>query len=110
MTRNTNPPENLSQEAREWWGRIIKDYEIEDEAGLFLLQTALEAFDRMRAAQRQIEADGLTIKDRWDQLKPHPLIPAERDARSAFMAALKQMNLTFDPNMDLFGSKPRKAS
>ena len=63
------PPEGLTAEAEEWWRRVVGDYRIEDVAGRLLLQTALECFDRMREAQRTIAADGVTLRDRFDQCK-----------------------------------------
>jgi P27 family predicted phage terminase small subunit len=93
-----NPaPSHLSREARAWWRKLTTEYAIEDEAGRLLLATALEAFDRMRQCQSAIEKDGQTVTDRFDQVKPHPLLSAERDARSAMLAALKALNLDVEP-------------
>lgn len=95
-----NTPAHLSDEARQWWASITAEYRIDDEAGRLLLQTALEAFDRMKAAARQIDTDGEAVRDRFDQVKPHPLLNAERDARSQMLAALKQLNLDLEPLRD----------
>jgi phage terminase small subunit len=84
----------------------LDEYQIDDDAGLLLLQTALEAYDRMKSAAAQIEADGETIKDRFGQLKPHPLLPTERDARAQMLAALKQLNLDLEPLRDGPGRPP----
>jgi hypothetical protein len=64
------------------------------------LQTALEAFDRMRECQKAIERDGAAVKDRWGQVKPHPLLSAERDARGQMLGALKQLNFDIEPLRD----------
>ena len=90
-------PRGLSPEARKWWKKLLEEYSIEDQAGLLILQVALEAFDRMRQAQSQVEKDGPTILDRFDQLKAHPMLTVERDARSQMMQALKSLNLDFEP-------------
>lgn len=78
----------------------MSEYGIDDDAGLLLLQTALEAFDRMRQCQKAIRKDGAQVKDRFDQLKPHPLLNVERDSRSQMLAALKQLNLDLEPLRD----------
>ena len=96
-TRRPPPPKGLSAEAARWWKKILTDYPIDDQAGLLILQTALEAFDRMRGAQAQIERDGLTHRDRFGQVKSHPLLAAERDARAAVRAGLKDLNLDIEP-------------
>lgn len=93
-------PKDISAEAKQWWDRIVSEYGIDDDAGLLLLQTALEAFDRMRQCQKAIRKDGAQVKDRFDQLKPHPLLNVERDSRSQMLAALKQLNLDLEPLRD----------
>jgi len=93
-------PKTISAEAGRWWGKICREYEIDDDAGRLLLQTALEAFDRMRRCQDRIARDGEAVKDRFGQLKAHPLLAAERDARSQMLAALRQMNLDVEPLRD----------
>lgn len=98
--KNSSAPKHLSPAARKWWRAITSEYAIDDEAGRLLLQTALEAFDRMKAAGERITADGEAITDRFGQVKPHPLLPAERDARSQMLAALKQLNLDLEPLRD----------
>ena len=72
---------------------MVAEFEIDDAAGALLLQTALEARDRMRECQKKIKADGTTVTDRFGQVRGHPLLSAERDARSAMLAAIKQLQL-----------------
>jgi len=99
-------PKHLSPEARRWWRKLQEEYAFSDEGGLLLLQTALEAFDRMRAAQAAIGQDGATALDRFGQLKAHPLLSVERDARAALLAALKALNLDLEPLRDGPGRPP----
>lgn len=95
--RFPKPPSNLSKEAGSWWAELTKEYVIDDHAGLLLLQTALEAFDRMREAQALLSEDGLTVTDRYGQFRPHPAAGIERDQRGQMLAALKQLNLDIEP-------------
>lgn len=94
------PPKHLSVEARKSWRSIADEYDIGDDASLLILTTAFEAFDRMREAQASISTDGTTIRDRFGQVKAHPLLSVERDARAAFMAGLRQLNLDLEPLQD----------
>lgn len=94
------PPKTLSTEASSWWKKLIEDYAINDEAGFLLLQTGLEAFDRMRGAQEVIRREGLQVKDRFDQAKAHPLLTVERDSRAQMLMALKALNLDLEPLND----------
>jgi len=98
--RNAAPPQ-LGAEARRWWDRIVAAYEIEDEGGRLLLQTAMEAFQLMRECQAAIARDGLVTRGSKRQPRAHPLLAAERDARAQMLAALKQLNLDLEPLRDL---------
>jgi P27 family predicted phage terminase small subunit len=101
MTTRLKPaPKGLSTEAAGWWRSLMTEYEISDQSGLLLLQTALEAFDRMRHCQDAIKRDGPMVLDRFQQRKSHPLLPAERDARSQMLAALKALHLDVEPLHD----------
>jgi len=91
------PPKGLSAEARKWWESIRQEYDVEDAGGLLILQSAVEAFDRMRQAQRRLKKEGLTATDRFGQRKAHPATVIERDSRGAMLSALKQLNLDLEP-------------
>lgn len=99
-------PLHLSIEAAGWFERLVAEYGIEDDAGLLTLQTAMEAFDRMRQCQQAVAEDGPQVRDRFDQCKPHPLLTVERDCRSQMLAALKALNLDLEPLRDGPGRPP----
>lgn len=100
------PPKALSIEARRWWNRLQAEYELGDEAARFLLETALTAFDRMRQAQQAIAEDGMTVRDKFGQLKINPAVNAERDARSGMLMAFKSLCLDVEPLRDGVGRPP----
>jgi P27 family predicted phage terminase small subunit len=100
------PPKRLSTEGKAWWRKLVAEYGIEDQAGLLLLQTALEAFDRMRDAQRVVAAEGMTTTDRFGQIKAHGLLTVERDNRAQMLSALRQLNLDIEPLRDGPGRPP----
>jgi P27 family predicted phage terminase small subunit len=83
----------LSPEAKAWWRELVEAFEIEDAAGQLLLQTAMEAFDAMREAQTLIERDGLTLKDRFGQVRLNPAALSLRDSRTALLRSLRALNL-----------------
>ena len=94
------PPKGLSREAARWWRRLTTEYEIGDNAGRLILTMAMEAFDRMRQAQAVLATDGLVVKDRFDQVKTHPVAVVERDSRAQMLAALRALNLDIEPLRD----------
>ena len=100
------PPAGLTKDAKHWWLDIQDEYGIDDPAGLLLLKAAMQAYDRMKQAQTVIKKEGPTIKDRFEQVKAHPLLTVERDSRSGMLAALKALNLDVIPNRDAPGRPP----
>ena len=102
----TVPPGHLSPEAQREWLRLTEEYDLDDPAARLILTTAFEAFDRMRGAQEQLAKDGVTFRDRWGKPRMHPAVTVERDARAAWLAALKQLNLDLEPLRDGPGRPP----
>ena len=90
-------PKHLSKEAKKIWREIITEYAIDDIAGLKILRVALEAFDRAQAARETIDREGMTVLDKFNQTKSHPLLLIERDSRAAFLSGLKALNLDIEP-------------
>lgn len=106
--KKTTPkvPPGLSAAAAAWWKRLLTEYSIEDSAGLLLLQTALEAHDRMYQARDLIAKHGAVTVDRFGQLRPNPATTIERDSRAAMLSALKALNLDLEPLRDAAGRPP----
>jgi P27 family predicted phage terminase small subunit len=86
------PPSHLSREASDWWTEIVGEFELLP-SDLKVLQAAAESWDRAQQARREVEADGLTVEDRWDQKKTHPSVNVERDARAAFVRCVRELRL-----------------
>lgn len=86
-------PSHLTPEAKKLWRAILQDFQIDDAAHLRVLQVGLEALDRAEACRQKINQVGELIYDRWKQPKANPLLAAERDARSAFVHAIKSLGL-----------------
>ena len=89
--------ENTRPEAEAEAKRIKQEYGIDDSGGENLLASFAAAYSLELNCQEQIDAEGLTIMDRFEQPKPHPLLASLRDARAQKLAALKAMNLDIEP-------------
>jgi hypothetical protein len=87
------PPKHLLQPERKIWKAIVHESTFDSEASVALLQATLESHQRARLCRETVDREGATYLDRFDQPKPHPLLAAERDARSAFIAGMKALNL-----------------
>lgn len=104
------PPKHLSSAANVWFRELQREYDIHDVAGVSLLTAAAESWDRCTSAREAIAKDGgPIIRDRFEQLKPHPACAIERDARAQFIAALKALNLDIEPLRDGPGRPTQKS-
>ena len=80
---------------------LADEYGITDSGGLALLRTYVTAYSLELDCMDVIEKDGLTFVDRYNQIKPHPLLVTARDARNQKMQALKALNLDLEPVRDV---------
>ena len=83
---------HLQYKTRKWIYRVMRDYELE-ERHIRLLVLAGEAWDRGQEAREKIATEGLTIRDRFAQLRPHPAVAIERDSRIAFARLVREVGL-----------------
>lgn len=89
-------PKGLSLESRKLWNGIVSAFEM-DHSGLALLKEACLALDRLREAQAILGKDGITVTDRFGQLRQHPATLIERDARNQMLKCLAALHLDCDP-------------
>lgn len=95
MTKNNLPvaPAHLSDDARQWWAQVVRDYDLEPHHRR-LLQSACEAWDRGQQARAAIAAHGgLTFTDERGTIRAHPAVAMERDARVAFARLVRELDL-----------------
>src|SRR5215207_2291032 len=85
-------PPHLDAAERALWTKITADY-VFDDAGLAILEEGLSALRRARRCREAVDKDGEAVPDRWGQLKPHPLLMAERDSRTQFLSAMRALHL-----------------
>jgi phage terminase small subunit len=86
-------PKHLATTEANLYRQIINQFQIDDAGSIALLSVACEAHMRMRLARERVDADGSVLLDRFKQAKAHPAIAIERDARSAFLKAMRALNL-----------------
>ena len=87
-------PADLSAEAQALWTELVAKKDIHRFTGKQqILNEALRAHDLERDCKTRIEADGLTMSDKFGQSKVHPLLATLRDARAQKLAAFKMLRL-----------------
>lgn len=91
---------NIRSEAKRAAHKLIEEYNITDSGGIELVKSFAAAMTTELNCADQIEKEGLTIIDRFSQMKPHPLLPTLRDSRAQKLSALKGLNLDVIPVQD----------
>jgi P27 family predicted phage terminase small subunit len=87
------PPAHLGEPERLIWASVFADFKLETGASIAVLKTALEAHQCAREARERIKADGMVVAGRDGQIKAHPLLATERDARQAWLYGLRTLGL-----------------
>jgi len=86
------PPQHLSRSAKRWWRAVSDTFELENHDFL-RLQACCEAWDRLQAARVILDEHGVFYTDRFGQPRSHPAVALERDSRTGFLRALREMGL-----------------
>jgi P27 family predicted phage terminase small subunit len=89
------PPRHLSAPSKAWWRQIVSDFELAPWQ-LRTLSAAGEAHDRMTEARELLAAEGIVLADRFGQSRAHPAVAIERDARTAYLRAVRELALEVD--------------
>jgi phage terminase small subunit len=86
------PWKHLHRRGRELFRIITSDFCLAPHH-FIALRVACECLDRLEGCRARLAREGLTTKDKWGQVKIHPLVAAERDSRGQFIQALAQLGL-----------------
>jgi phage terminase small subunit len=90
------PPEHLRPATKAWWLAVLDDFELARHE-YRTLQVAAEAWDRKEQAREAVIAHGLTFTDDKGMIRARPEVQIERDARIAYLRALRELNLDTEP-------------
>lgn len=85
------PPDHLERSAQ-LWNDVLEFYDLEDHQ-IELLRRLCEASDTADAARTMVQAEGLTVVDRFGQHKPHPAVDIERHARTSVARLMRELRL-----------------
>lgn len=114
MAEREHPPEApsiLGERGRDLWGRVLADYELAA-AELAVLEAACASYDRLHEAQATLNRDGLTVLDRYDAPKAHPMTAVVRDATTLLARCLRQLDVDLDDELPRPGplAAPRRSA
>ncbi len=86
------PPPHFADEERQLWRKLVRDFAFTDAASLAVLRSGLEAHHRMRRCRENIDRIGELTKE-GKRVRAHPLLSHERDARAAWLAAMRALGV-----------------
>jgi phage terminase small subunit len=98
--KEARPPRHLSAQARKFWQDAMSTWVLDDPAALTLLRLACEAMTRGEEAKKLLDAEGLTVRDRYQQTRPHPACGVEQQCRLAVARLLRELRLLEPPADD----------
>jgi len=85
-------PSHIGVARRTWLRNLLNDHTFTDsEWSLAVL--AAECYDRAQTCRRQLSREGLTVTNRFGELRPHPLVAVARDAITLYSRLLRQLEL-----------------
>jgi P27 family predicted phage terminase small subunit len=90
MKKLPKPPSHLKTATRRWWKMVLENFDLE-ESELPLLEAACVSWDRACEARRLIDEQGLTVSDRFGQLKANPACGIERDSLATYGRLIRQL-------------------
>jgi hypothetical protein len=88
-------PSHLRPDTAKWVRGILADFSLESHHFRILVKAA-EAFDRSEQAREILAAEGIVTKDRFGTARAHPAVAIERDSRTAFLRAVRELALDVD--------------
>lgn len=75
---------------------VLKEYQFSDSHDFRRLDLASHCLDRIASCHEVIEAEGVFIKDRFEQKKEHPAVKCERDQKVVFCRIIRELNLDIE--------------
>ncbi len=93
VNRTPKPPAHLGAASRRWWSAICRQYVLADHQ-VRTLTAAAEAWDRKEQARERLTADGIVFLTKAGEVRAHPAVAIERDARVAYLRAVRELALS----------------
>jgi hypothetical protein len=90
--RTLHPLRGLSRRGRALYRKVLDNYELAEHHERILLLLC-ESLDRADAAQAALDEHGLTMEDRFGQIKPRPEVAIKRDAEVSAARLLRELDL-----------------
>jgi phage terminase small subunit len=85
-------PKSMKKPGRSWLKLLRKEYVFSPAEWRTAIMCG-ECVDLIDECNRKIQQEGLTVEDRFGQVKAHPLLTVIRDAKSTFRNLYRSLGL-----------------
>jgi hypothetical protein len=92
-----DPPRPLGPAGQQLWESIQGEYNIQDQGGVAMLLVGCQAFDRAEKLRVEIDRDGEVVRLRNGNIRSHPALRDEVQARAQLMRCLEKLGLNLEP-------------
>jgi hypothetical protein len=92
MSKAPKAPSELGQSGRNFWKKIISEYEL-DSHHIELLTLAGKCLDRIESAREILDMEGVITRDRFGCPKPHPATAVELQNKTIFSRLIRELGL-----------------
>jgi P27 family predicted phage terminase small subunit len=88
-----NSLKTLKRKGREFYNKVITEYEFSDAHDLERLLMACKTLDNIEDAEKQLKADGLYITNRYGNVTEHPAMRTIKDLRLLFIKIIRELGM-----------------
>ena len=89
-------PKHLQAATKRWFNHVVAEWPDLEQHHVRLLTIAAETWDRLTQAREVIADKGLTFDDRFGTPRARPEVAIERDCKTAFMRAIRELDLDIE--------------
>ena len=86
-------PAGLKAAGKGFWKKSMSEFVLKDAHDLERLKQACGCLDDIADAEEIVKADGLFIRDRFEQTREHPGLKTVRDNKTLFCRIIREMGL-----------------
>lgn len=89
-------PSGLKKPGKKFWKKVLSEYELTETHDLERLNQAAGCLDVIDESEKDIEAEGFFILDRFKQKREHPGLKVIRDNKTLFCRIIRDLCLDLD--------------
>jgi P27 family predicted phage terminase small subunit len=93
LTESLEPPEGLKEKGKEFWEKVLSEYELIETHDLERLAMACKCLDNLTAAEDRVNNDGMFIKNRYGNIVEHAGLKTIKDMRLLFVKIIRELGL-----------------